>query len=391
MSNAPNPVTRLRCFVAAMGWHDRASDVGLPSVAVIEPDQITKPRTRNLSSLTGMRWWAAMFVFGLHSSTYIYGHSTGATDSVVWRGFKTMMAGGSGGVGVFFVLSGFVLVWASRPNDRPRDLWWRRAARIYPIHLATAILAFVMALTFVPTLDAHNPAANIANFLLVSAWRQQWWQVLDPASWSLVCEAFFYALFPLLLLILNRQSVNVLRVIGVFTVVVSLLWTVISELPGVSIYVYSFPPARLPEFVVGMVVGLLVVRGKWVGPGPILSCVFWVIAYAIGCVITDKLVPSALILVPNALVIATLAKADLAGHSIMHRRLITRLGELSYAFYLTQLLVIHAFNAIATQLMPNAAPPGIVALPGIFALSLGLAWLLNVTIERPARAWMLGH
>src|SRR5690349_2309269 len=150
-----------------------------------------------LPSLTGLRWVAALLVFGLHVNNFRY--FDGTTGRVVTWAFGA----GATGVSFFFVLSGFVLTWSARPGDRAPAFWRRRAARILPVHLVTAAIALVMALTLehqsMPSLRQ-----GLANVLLVHSWWRPWWQTLDPVSWSLACEAFFYALFPLLALGLRR-------------------------------------------------------------------------------------------------------------------------------------------------------------------------------------------
>jgi len=333
-----------------------------------------------LPSLTGLRWWSAMLVFGLHAHNFGYIFTAGG--SILSRVLNTAVAGGSCGVGVFFVLSGFVLTWAYRPSDRAGGLWWRRLARIYPLHLVTALIAAALAGTFVATLDARDGVANLANLLLVSAWNRDWWQVLDPASWSLVCEAFFYALFPLLIRVLSRRTGPALhRIMGIAAAATALL-ALVGIFPSFPVDVYSFPLARLPEFVVGMSIALLVRRGAWRGPGLAGALSLWVAAYAASCFLTHGLLPSALTLMPTALVIAAFANADRQGRpSPLRGPLVTRLGEISYAFYLTQLLVIHALYGFTPH------NPALLLI--VFGVTLGLAWALNVLVERPARTWLL--
>jgi peptidoglycan/LPS O-acetylase OafA/YrhL len=69
---------------------------------------------RKLPSLTGLRWVAAMLVFGFHVGTM---HVIAEPDyqAAVSRLFTL----GLSGVQFFFTLSGFVLVWSARPGDTP--------------------------------------------------------------------------------------------------------------------------------------------------------------------------------------------------------------------------------------------------------------------------------
>ncbi|SER43912.1 hypothetical protein SAMN04487983_101680 [Streptomyces sp. yr375] len=47
-----------------------------------------------------------------------------------WPGLRVLNPGGPLGVLLFFVLSGFVLTYSSRPQDGARTFWRRRAAKI---------------------------------------------------------------------------------------------------------------------------------------------------------------------------------------------------------------------------------------------------------------------
>ncbi|MEU1166159.1 acyltransferase, partial [Streptomyces sp. NPDC005921] len=151
----------------------------------------------SLPSLTGLRWMAAVLVFGLHVHNFRYFGGTGGRF-VSW-GFEA----GASGVSFFFVLSGFVLMWSARPGDRASRFWWRRVARVYPVHLVTMAVALVMAFTL-PRQPRPTLPQGLADVFLVHSWWRPWWQTLDPVSWSLACEAFFYAAFPLLALVLRR-------------------------------------------------------------------------------------------------------------------------------------------------------------------------------------------
>ena len=80
---------------------------------------------RVLGSLTGLRFVAALLVFGRHALLLFAGTPVAGVASVV-------LLPASAGVSFFFVLSGFVLAWCHRSEDSPRSFYRRRFARIYP-------------------------------------------------------------------------------------------------------------------------------------------------------------------------------------------------------------------------------------------------------------------
>ena len=170
------------------------------AVSVPRPTAAADPTTSRtlLPSLTGLRWVTALLIFGHHIMAVQYFSGDAAT---LWG---QLFGPGSAGVTMFFVLSGFVLAWSHVPGQHPGEFWLRRVARVYPVHLVGVALAIVIGATILPVIATHTAPPLIADVFLVSAWNPWWWQAGNPVSWSLVCEAFFYLCFPLLIRILSR-------------------------------------------------------------------------------------------------------------------------------------------------------------------------------------------
>ncbi|MEV7385559.1 acyltransferase [Streptomyces sp. NPDC091215] len=340
----------------------------------------------SLPSLTGLRWMAAVLVFGLHVHNFRYFGGTGAR-LMDW-GFEA----GASGVSFFFVLSGFVLMWSARPGDRAPRFWWRRVARVYPVHLVTVGIALVMMLTL-PRQPRPTLLQGLADVFLVHSWWRPWWQTLDPVSWSLACEAFFYAAFPLLALLLRRlggRGATLLAALSLLTVL-ALAWTDSHQWWDQPIT--SFPAARLPEFVLGAATARLVLLGRWRGPGLEASLALAVIGYfLVPQVATDGYAATACTITGFALLIPAAAQADLRGlPSLWRRRWLVRLGELSFAFYMVHLLVLRTGTQLLGTRPRFDLVTGAAAAAVAFAVSLGLSWLLYEGVERPARRLLLRY
>src|SRR6202011_1251965 len=106
-----------------------------------------------------------------------------------------------------------------------------------------------------------------AQLLLLQSWIPQkgiFFGINGPA-WSLAVEAFFYALFPFVAYALFRafRGASPSRVLAA----AALLWLglTIVEAPLQAVHddwrFYVFPPVRLPDFVVGVLLGIAFVRG----------------------------------------------------------------------------------------------------------------------------------
>ncbi|MFL4908920.1 acyltransferase family protein [Streptomyces sp. MMS24-I2-30] len=359
---------------------------GTPPVTASSP-AARPPATASapsLPSLTGLRWVAALLVFGLHVRNFHYFGGTG--DRYVTWAFGP----GASGVSFFFVLSGFVLTWSARPKDRAVAFWRRRIARIYPVHLVTAALALLMAYTLAYQ-TKPEPSQAAANALLVHSWWRPWWQTLNPVSWSLACEAFFYAAFPLLALVLRRlgaRGATALAGASVLAVLV-LAWAETHQWTAEPIS--ANPAARLPEFVLGAAAARLVLLDRWRGPGLEASLALAVIGYFLVPQVDPGYTSTACTIVGFALLIPAAAVADLRGLPSLwrHRRLV-RLGELSFAFYMVHLLVLRAGTNVLGLSPRFGVATGLAVTAAAFALSLGLSWVLYEMVERPARRLLLG-
>ncbi|GIG63106.1 acyltransferase [Longispora fulva] len=313
-----------------------------------------------LRSLTGLRGVFALIVLGAHFTTVGLTAPQGtANASPLHRVLEALFAHGSVAVSGFFLLSGFVLTWVSRPGDTLREFYQRRFAKVYPIHaLTTAVaLAFVIASFGVPV---WNLIAS--HFLLVQSWvpSEFFYFGVNGVTWSLACEAFFYLLFPGLLILLSRaRAVGLYVTAGICALLVFTLPALVNGVfslvnpdpfefvptseaggPVTFWFAYVFPPARLPEFVIGIALALLVKRASWRGPGVAVCLALCVV----GWVVNDNLPGwghfQAGMLIPWALLIAALASVDIhGGWSPLRWRAVVWFGEISFSFYASHLIV----------------------------------------------------
>jgi len=329
-----------------------------------------------------MRCAAAFLVFGQHTlEEYFHGDWSAphAVKSIMWALFAD--AGGPG-VSFFFVLSGFVLAWSARPSDTRRAFWRRRAAKIYPNHLVTALLAIAL-------FRVVDPFSIAANLTLTQVWFPfpAIYDSLNVVSWSLACEMFFYLCFPFVLASARGKSTAWLWWVGgglVAGVVVVDAAMIPATHTAASWFAYHFPPVRIAEFVVGIVLALLVQRGGWRGPGLRWSLVLFAVAYVVAPRVPFPLNQQAVTLVPVALVVAAAATADSRGvRTIWSRRTLVYLGEVSFAFYLVHYLVI--VGAVRAGLVPRHVTLSTAAIGtcGLFCVSVLAAMALFHGVEKP--------
>lgn len=141
-----------------------------------------------------------------------------------------------------------------------------------------------------------------------------------------------------------------------------------------------FPPVRLPEFIIGVVLSTLVSRG-W---RPRLS-LWWTGPLAVIAVVVDAFVPEALVryavtLVPFVLLVLSLAVADLRSATGLFRfPVLVTLGVWSYCFYLLHGLALWISDAVAARLGLSS----VVSVAMALFLTLVAAWALHTCVEKP--------
>jgi peptidoglycan/LPS O-acetylase OafA/YrhL len=333
-----------------------------------------------LPSLTGLRFVAAFLVFCFHISI-----SGLLGPSSTQHAFARTAGAGAVGVSFFFVLSGFVLTWSARPGDTSRAFWRRRAAKIYPNY----VVAFVVSVVgLYATGHAVGLLAGAANLGLVQAW----WPDPDvyfganSVSWSLACEAFFYALFPVLLPVLRRiRPQRLWASAAACAAAVFAVPVVATFLPAERHYwfVYIFPPVRLLEFVLGILMALVVKSGRWPRIPVWSVAALLVAAYAVTPYFPPDAETSAVTLIPFGLLIPAVAVADIEGkRSVWRSRSVVWLGEISFAFYLIhQSVIVNLMRGLDAQ---GSAPAKAWALTGAaLVLSVALAALMHRFVEMP--------
>ncbi len=323
-----------------------------------------------LWSLNGLRAAGALLVMLYHINSW---------DLQVIRGSSA----GFTGVGLFFVLSGFVLTWTARPGTTLGTFYLRRFARVYPNLFVTFLAGLLLSVTVLGI--TPDPVAVLTGLTLTQSWSpdQQVVFAINGVAWSLSCELAFYVVFPVLLWGLRRIPA---RQRVALAVVALLVPAVLGTLrPDLVPLLFHLPPSRLPEFVLGMVTAMAVQAG-WRPrvPAPVLLAAL--AAGILGAARFDlsSVVMTAVLAAVFAPLAARCAGGDIDGRNRWARHpAVIVAGGLSFAFYLVHELVIKALVATPVR--------GLVTIPLVTAVSAMLALVLYRGVEIPARRFLLGR
>ena len=269
--------------------------------------------------------------------------------------------GGDAGVTFFFVLSGFVI--SCGYGDRVCGSYFKwssfmrkRIVKLYPLHLLTFFVAllmgFVVGIKFsaVKTvlhmlmLQEFTLSANLLNYG-------------TGLSWFLGALIFCYALFPMLykcIMFYSRWCIG-----GIAVLYFILYVTIVAHCNNSAIdnYVYAFPPFRIIDFFIGIIVFRLyslsastnIMRRISLLPHSVLTvCDVLVVVLCISTWLVYPSMPSwfrfsMLFWVPFGLLIYWFAVSDGSSRClqrVMRCRVLVALGGISFEIYMIHGIII---------------------------------------------------
>lgn len=295
-------------------------------------------------------------------------------------GQSYLFAFGQSGVHIFFVISGFIMVYTVGLSDRysAKDFFRRRFIRIYPIYWVCAALYLVVhALLGRPY---ELGAGEFVGSLLLLPGNSA--LIIGP-GWTLAFEMFFYLAFGLAMLAGLTRGLILLSAVfvamiglGAFLPEWGAAWKLVTD-------------ALLLEFIAGAVIGWLLVHDRLPRRGGAAMVAASLILFGAGIAWGYDRLPSVIIWgVPSALLIAGVLSLERLRGAATWVRWGSHLGNSSYVLYLIHILVI----TLAIELARATGPawplgPGLSAV--VFAiLSLGVALFIHNGIERPLLAWL---
>jgi peptidoglycan/LPS O-acetylase OafA/YrhL len=217
-----------------------------------------------LKQLTFTRFLAALWVVLFHSGNIF------TNLSVI--GFVSK---GSLGVSYFFVLSGFVMMLAYYNPNKPfftKVFYLNRIARIYPLYLFATLLSII--LKYFLFSKAFTFSDNLVNILVLQAFFFPFSSTIPEVfglGWSLTTEFVFYALFPVLLqkIYLNIQ-ITAKKIFFITCIVWILSVGISSILQNLNTdnnlrfhdFIFHFPLWHINQFLIGNFFGLLFIQFK---------------------------------------------------------------------------------------------------------------------------------
>jgi peptidoglycan/LPS O-acetylase OafA/YrhL len=352
---------------------------------------VSRPASRRLAGLDGVRGLAALFVVVNH--VFLRAFPGYPVDKApFWAGWFIY---GRFAVVVFIVLSGFSL--ALSPIRRGWQLGGissfaqRRAWRILPAYWAALVFSLVVAWLVAPPPGEAVPDLRsvVVNGLLVQNLVSA--PAPNRAFWSMAVEAQLYILFPLLLLTVRRWGT--VAMVAAVTLVVAAVGIVGPHVSHLDYIVIQSPPDLAALFAVGILAAGIVaagdVRRSWpwawltlAAAAPVLAMIWWQ-----GSVWTlDNLLWVDLALGPAVgCLLAALATGRPARLlRLLDARPVRNLGLSSYSLYLTHgPIVVVVYERIVAGNVRPGVPAFLVTLALVLPLTIAFARVFASVFERP--------
>ncbi|WP_250633190.1 acyltransferase family protein [Pinirhizobacter soli] len=358
------------------------------TIAIRVTDQ--KPGQASLEIIQALRGIAALMVVLFHASRFISPYFTGL-------GFKLFGGGSAMGVDLFFVISGFIMVYTTtgRGHVSVKEFLTKRVVRIWPPYIIVTLIYIVgsgsitkyfssasdfgrllNSFTFIPTAIGQLPALSI--------------------GWTLNFEMYFYFVFGAAMLFGRARWLAFFAWVLVTLVGLPLIAGRRFSIDGSVDYAFSIPYLNLLTspliwlFTAGVAIGLLHrTRLKFTSDFYARLCVFALTGCAIwqyfaGFRFTHGISFAGMFVTPLVLVIV------LASKSVQFSvpRWAVYLGDISFSLYLVHAIAQEQLQATLEGLGLNLITAGASFVFLTTCLAICLAALSQRYLEKGLSGWL---
>lgn len=341
---------------------------------------------KDLGILTSMRFFAAYWVVLFHLGSF-----RKFDDGTL----STFAANGPRAVDFFFILSGFIIfhVYGKAIEDKTfrfRSYMVRRFNRLYPVHIATLICAFVMGYAKSQfgeySVYQFEVSELLSTLVLLHAFSTTDGLVFNGQSWSISAEFFAYLLFGLAAsLIAIRQKTIVTAATFIAAAGGAHLFAQQLGKPSFMHMTWDFGAIRIvPLFILGIFLRQLTEKlgAAWATPLlaiGVVSLAFFAMQANAGY---EILVPFCLLIIGGAI-------ASAREHAPLNDRVSKYLGEISYSTYMVHIFCIQ----IVVELFPRLLPQSVLTtdleyLAAITVLVIIASAISYHVVEVPARNFL---
>ncbi|MGK0231886.1 MAG: exopolysaccharide production protein ExoZ [Gammaproteobacteria bacterium] len=320
-----------------------------------------------------MRLHALQYLRAVAALAVVYSHAVIQVD-----GYEQYLGhAGSFGVDVFFVISGFIMIYIAKPTNTFGKFIVNRVRRVIPLYWFFTFLMAVILLSLPSVFKAtqYDTIALILSLGFIPHWSMvnttEAWPIVAP-GWSLNFEMYFYFIFALSLFFAEKFR------IAFITLIISAMFLVAQFFNnGESALAYFFAKSMVFEFVLGMLLAAAWKRGFRLS-----SLVSWVMLI-MATVMLFLHLPIPRIFefgVPSLLIVMACLFIN-----VKEWRLGVLLGDASYALYLSHIFTL----GVLRKVLPPLLGDGQIAAYLFVIISLIVCTVASVFIHKYVDNWLL--
>jgi exopolysaccharide production protein ExoZ len=340
-----------------------------------------KALKQQVESIQFLRFFAAFIVVVYHAELALKVYDLSGFSYVDLTDFFAI---GQSGVHIFFVISGFVMIYTTKGMDRGYRsvviFLYRRFARIYPIYWICCILYLLFHATLLK--NSNMDAVSIVKALAL--WPGYSSGIIGP-GWTLSYEIYFYICFSLTLFFPVVPALIAMTIAMSAIVVLGAVF----ELRGTELHVLTNP--LLLEFLLGAWIAMVDPSRYRISKRlPDLMIGAALVMFLVPAGFDAQDVPSVLSLgVPSALIVLGLVLLERQGRLPNWVRSWSNQGNGSYSLYLLHNLVI---DLVLTGLVALGAVAAFGWLWGIAAIvaSCIASNYVHLWLEKPVHRYLAG-
>ena len=274
---------------------------------------------------------------------------------------------GQMGVAVFFLISGFVLVYSTK-NRSLEGYWKKRAIRLLPLYYVTTLLVF--ALGFIAPNLIHSSEISLRAFvkslLFIPYETKIGVYPIYPICWTLTVEVFVYLVY-YLICILNKKRAGILT--AVFLILCVILGQ--SVLKG-SLFSEVYGRIYMINFSIGMLLAVMfptLKKHSFKVPATVtmIGCVIFVFI----SLYFEESFPWT---VGIGIVFGILV---ILGQGFTFPKIFVKFGNATYSFYLIHYFVVKGWLRI---IMPRIGSSMVIEIVGLI-VCIGITALLSYLLE----------
>ena len=322
-----------------------------------------------------MRLHALQYLRAVAALAVVYSHSVIQIENYE----QYLVDAGSFGVDIFFVISGFIMIYIAKPDDTPIAFFANRIRRVVPLYwfftFLMAIILFAMPSAFKATVFQWD------SFLLSLGFIPHWsvaypgyvWPIVAP-GWSLIFEMYFYLVFAISLLLAARY-----RVLFISLVITAVFIIGTQQHDGQSAAAQFFAQSMVFEFLFGMFLAVAWKQGFRLPS----STAWFLLVFAVCLLFLSLPVPRIIEFgVPSLLIVMACLFIRVKQYDWA-----VLLGDASYALYLSHIFTLGVLRKVLAPLLGEGPTAAVL----FVTISLVVCIIVSVFIHRYVDNWLLRH